>query len=288
MAESIRISPFGLKEFCSFLFEGKKVSYSYMDSYKAAIQLIKKEKSTKGDQVKNTDILKAEKKGISDATKSTVEKSISRSSKDVQEKNNNEQVGISKHDEITVSSFAVENTNINVNSNLSFRSRAEKIIVVGKRGTGKTTLIEGLEKTSGRTLNVSEYGKYRFYEDANGELQLYEIKGIDLGMDEIDNAYKTIADLRQDSTAKILYCISGGVGRIEEAELDLIRKLASMSGNNIYIVLTLCFKEDIQDTIDVIHKAVGNITIVQTLAKDYKTGIKIQEQKKQQLFHHLD
>ncbi|MBE5869867.1 MAG: hypothetical protein E7294_01195 [Lachnospiraceae bacterium] len=275
MAESIRINPFGLKEFCSFLFEGKKVSYSYLDSYKAAVQLIKKEKSTKGDQVKNTDILKAEKKGISDATKSIAEKSISGSIKDVQGKNNNEQVGISKYDEMILPSFAAENTNINVDSNLSFHSGAEKIIVVGKRGAGKTTLIEGLEKISGLTLNVSEYGKYRLYEDANGEFQWYEIKGIDLGKDEIDNAYKTIADLRQDSTAKLLYCISGGVGRIEEVELDLIRKLASMSSNNIYIVLTLCFKEDIQDTIDIIHKAVGNITIVQTLAKDYKTGIKI-------------
>lgn len=69
----------------------------------------------------------------------------------------------------------------------------QKIVVVGKKSTGKSTLIEGCEKN-------------------------------DLGKENIEAAFSTVAKLAADGMTHMLYCVSGETGKVEDAEKELIMR----------------------------------------------------------------
>ena len=153
-----------------------------------------------------------------------------------------------------------------------------KIAVVGKIGVGKTTLIEEMGNHAGRSFRKTDGRGYTLYEDQKSSLQWYEVKGIDLGRDKVEAAYRTVKELAADGLNTIFYCMPGGIGRIEDLEADFVRRLtAEYPGGSVVIVLTMCYKEegDIQDTINEVKKRFGKTEIVQILARDYKTRIKI-------------
>lgn len=145
-----------------------------------------------------------------------------------------------------------------------------KVIVTGKVGSGKTTLIKQMEKKNGISYNIKIFDDYYLYKDTNNT-EWYEIKGIDFGRENIEKAYANICKIVKDTSAMIVYCIHSSNRRIEESEskfiLNLISTFPELAG---MIVLTHCVnKKGLNDFIDEIEKLTDQIKVVPVLAEDY-------------------
>ena len=150
-----------------------------------------------------------------------------------------------------------------------------KIAVVGKKSVGKSCLIEGMEELQHYKYTKIKENGYTVYNDECNHAKWYEIDGIDLGKNNVDKAFRTIEELSKQGLSSVVYCISAISGRIEDVEKDLIMKIISEYCEiKVMIVLTMCYKEDVQQAIDEIKRITDQIKIVQTLAKEYKTGVK--------------
>lgn len=160
------------------------------------------------------------------------------------------------------------------NHNVTCHSGSTKVIVTGKSGVGKTILIEELERLQGFKYQVENKNDYFLYRD-NNNTEWYEIKGIDLGMDNVRRAYKTIGNLVKNSATMIVYCIMSTNRRIETVEKDFITNLiSSFPELTCTIVLTNCIsKKGMQEFIDEIEKMTGHIKVIPTLAREFMTDI---------------
>lgn len=153
-----------------------------------------------------------------------------------------------------------------------------KIAVLGKKLVGKTTLIEGLEKLKGFKYSKTSKDNYIQYTDECNHAHWYEVEGIDLGMENVEKTFQTIADLSEEGLSAVIYCVSAITGRIEEIEKELISRIEnSFAEIKVMVVLTMCYKDNIQETIDEIEKITNQAKLVVTLAKEYKTGLKDNE-----------
>lgn len=153
-----------------------------------------------------------------------------------------------------------------------------KIAVLGKKSVGKTMLIEGLEKLGGYNYSKEMNEKYIQYMDECNHAQWYEVNGIDLGIANIEQAFQTIRELSERGLSAVVYCVSAVTGRIEDVEKDLIKRIEDeFSELKVMIVLTMCYKDGVQETIDEIEKITDQVKLVVTLAKAYKTNLKDSE-----------
>lgn len=150
-----------------------------------------------------------------------------------------------------------------------------KIAVIGKTSVGKSTLIEGMERLKGFNYTKISKEDYIEYRDECNHAKWYEIKGIDLGEECVDAAFKTIKLLCEEGLSTVVYCVSAITGRIESAEEKLISRIASeFAEQRVMVALTMCYKDDIQETVDEIERITNQTKVVLTLAEEYKTALK--------------
>lgn len=148
------------------------------------------------------------------------------------------------------------------------------VIVVGKRGAGKTTLISNIEAIQGKNSSIQEFDDYILYEDENNT-KWYEIKGIDFGKSNVEKAYNDICKLVENTAGIIVYCINASARRIEPFEKEFVIKLLEtfpeLTGT---IALTQCFNnKGLSDFIDEIEKIANHIKVIPTLAEAFETDI---------------
>lgn len=158
--------------------------------------------------------------------------------------------------------------------NITCRHGSTKVIVTGKSGIGKTILIEEMEKLQGFEYKAEDKEDYILYKD-NNNTEWYEIKGIDLEIENVHRAYDTISELSKNSATMIVYCIESTNRRIEDVEKEFITKLIDsfpeLAGT---IVLTNCSnKKGLHDFIDEIEKITDHIKVIPTLAREFVTDI---------------
>lgn len=160
-------------------------------------------------------------------------------------------------------------------NNINCILNSTKIIVVGKKESGKTTLIESIAENAGRKYKVKKRDEYTLYMDQYNNSEWYEIRGIDIGRDNMDKAHKTIRDLMTRGITTIVYCIKSSTGgRLEVAEKKFITSLLrEFSELDAVISLNFCIKKDQRVFIDEIERMTDQIRVVQTLAKEYETVI---------------
>lgn len=168
--------------------------------------------------------------------------------------------------------------------------KTANIMVAGKTGTGKSTLLnaifgEDLATTgTGRpvTKHIDEY------KHESIPIHIWDTVGLELDSKKtrqsIDEIKRTIASKSEskdelDQIHAIWYCINSGSNRYEGAELDFIKELYSI-GVPFTIVLTQCYgaKKKITEFEDIIYKInqeMGsiNISIIRVLAQDYEVEI---------------
>lgn len=177
-------------------------------------------------------------------------------------------------DEKSFNSF-VEAINRNLKDrDINYHLGNTKVIVTGKIGIGKTTLIEELEKLQGLKFETVERDNYFLYKDTNNT-EWYEIKGIDFGIVNVEKAYADICEVARNTAGIIVYCIDASNRRMEVVEKELIlRLIAEFPELAGMIVLTKCVnKRGITEFIDEIEKMTDQIRVVPTLAQEFVTDL---------------
>lgn len=146
-----------------------------------------------------------------------------------------------------------------------------KIAVVGKANVGKTCLIEGMENLRGYKYSVNRYPDYFLYSDEGNHAEWYEINGIDLGIENVEKAYKTVSKLTENGLSAIVYCMSAATGRLEEVEREFVIKMVEEYPSiTVFLALTMCIKADLGEVVNEIEKMTDQIRVIPTLAKDYE------------------
>jgi hypothetical protein len=149
-----------------------------------------------------------------------------------------------------------------------------KIAVVGKKSVGKSSLIEGMEDIQGYKYDVKEYPDYYVYSDEGNHAEWYEIKGIDLGLENVEKAYNVISELTQDGLSVVVYCVGATTGRMEDVEKDFLLKITNNYPKiTALVAITMWIKTDIRDFVDEIEKMTDQIKVVTTLAKPYEIEV---------------
>lgn len=168
--------------------------------------------------------------------------------------------------------------------------KTANIMVAGKTGTGKSTLLnaifgEDLAATgTGRpvTEHIDEY------EHENIPIHIWDTVGLELDSEKtrqaIDEIKRTIALKSESKDAldqihAIWYCVNSGSNRYEGEELKFIKDLYSI-GVPFTIVLTQCYGskkriEGFEKIINDINHEMGlnNIRIIKVLAQEFETEI---------------
>lgn len=151
-----------------------------------------------------------------------------------------------------------------------------KIVVLGKTSVGKSTLIEGCGKHVNHIFAITYQDGYQIYEDKSDSIQWYEVKGIDLGKEKIEETFSTVVKLAADGMTHLIYCISMEIGKMEKSENDLIARIKrTFPDVKIRIVLTKCYKAESPESSTLLKElelVAGKGNVIQTLAKEYRTG----------------
>ena len=155
--------------------------------------------------------------------------------------------------------------------NITCELGVTKIVVVGKTHVGKTSLIEGMEELQGYKYNVKENPDYFLYNDEGNHAEWYEIKGIDLGLENVDKAFQVIGELTKNGLSTIIYCVNGISGRMEDVEKDFVLKLVdSYPALTAMVVITVCIKRNQREFMDEIERITDQLKVIPTLAKAYE------------------
>lgn len=145
-----------------------------------------------------------------------------------------------------------------------------KIAVAGKIHSGKTTLIEEINKLSGGKTSSSSHPRYEQYVNYPTNTTWYEIEGIDIGKENVIAVQKTIDSLLQDGVTDFLYCLS--TTKIEELEENLLTHIRINSPKtNIAVLLTQYLDDDSDLFIEQLSAHLNGIKVLPILARSLKT-----------------
>lgn len=186
----------------------------------------------------------------------------------------NEGVNILYCGKLTVyDKFLVALSNDFVDRNIKCIRYDSKNIVVGKRNAGKTCLIEGIMAHFGKDIVPCEIDRYIEYEDDG--VSLYEIKGIEPGLENVQKAFETVEERIMAGTRTVLYCFSFRAGKFEEIEIKFIKDIESRYADvQVIPIITGCIDE--QRAIDFSQKIsseLGGREVILTLAKEMNTKV---------------
>lgn len=134
-----------------------------------------------------------------------------------------------------------------------------KVVVVGKRNSGKTYLVEGIFDFLERKICAADKGGYIEYLDVQDGISIYEIKGIDLGLENVDKAYSFLENRIREGVTTVFYCLFAKSGKIEDIvwlcinhrshrfekyELAVVNKMSIKHEIPFSILLTKCISND--------------------------------------------
>ena len=153
--------------------------------------------------------------------------------------------------------------------------RESKNVIIGKRGVGKTYLAKGIMNYLGRIPIVEETEGFLKYIDDEDGICLYEIKGIDIGIINVEKSYKALRKCIGDGVKTIFYCFHGKTGKIEETEIDFIMRVERENPTiKITPVVTVCIDEKESDEFaQKIKQELGPREVILVLSEEMKTKI---------------
>lgn len=166
------------------------------------------------------------------------------------------------------------------NRDMVCKQRTTQIAVVGKKKSGKSFLISGIEDFQQSKFKIKERTGYTEYIDNSNNVSWCEVCGIDLSTESIDSALSTIREIKKSDLSCLIYCVSGTSGRMEESERRLLTDFKKEFPEvTILTVVTMCYKDDAREICDEIEKMVDHMETFPVLAKDYKTASRSKKNK---------
>lgn len=155
------------------------------------------------------------------------------------------------------------------NENISCGKNTIKAAMVGKRGVGKTTLIEALGQKQGVRYAAAPENGYRIYKSSPSTIEWYEVEGIDLGIEYIQKAEHTVDILSKQGLTLFIYCL--GSVRVEELELQFIRRVRQSHPEVTALgILTNAGSEDAGAAAERLSKQLG-VKVLPVMARDRQT-----------------
>ena len=155
-----------------------------------------------------------------------------------------------------------------------------QIAVVGKKKSGKSFLISGIEDFQQSKFKIKERTGYTEYIDTSNNVSWCEVCGLDLSTESIESALSTIRDIQKSGLSCLVYCVSGTSGRMEELEKRILMDFKNeFPGVEVITVVTMCYKDDARGICDEIEKMVDHMETFPVLAKDYKTASRRKKNK---------
>lgn len=166
------------------------------------------------------------------------------------------------------------------------------IVVMGKTGAGKSTLINSILKEEVASTGVGQavtkknevYSKIMelntFAVNTSKKIKLNFIDTVGLEIDEtITN--NTLNDIKKmldkaksvekvNDITLVWFCVNYMSSRFESYEINLIKKLSIEYEIPFMIVVTRCISESLSELEKQIHAELPNISILRVLAKEYK------------------
>lgn len=154
--------------------------------------------------------------------------------------------------------------------NINCHHKKMKIAVAGKIGSGKSTLIEELGKFIKVNYEKEQNSDLSVYVDKGGNTEWYELRGIDLGKENIEETEAILDKLVEEGLTTFIYCF--GTSKIEELEEKLILHVRDDYPQlKILIALTSCIYDEGELFAEEVSKCINQRRVIPVLAKELKT-----------------
>ncbi len=155
-------------------------------------------------------------------------------------------------------------------SNITCIIQKNLVAVVGKIGSGKTSLIKGFGNYKDISFNCYEKDGIITFADDEETIIWYEIPGIDFGAENMVNARNAVEKLIKSGLTTFVYCL--GTNKIEALEEELIFFVRDTYPEiKILVVLTQSVDDEQALYIDQLSASLEGIKVIPTLAIDMKT-----------------
>ena len=154
--------------------------------------------------------------------------------------------------------------------NITCKQKKMKIAVAGKIGSGKTTLITELEKFLNVHYEKCMNKEYVIYSDKKGNSEWYDLNGIDLGIENIEQTKDVIDKFAKNGLTTVVYCFS--TSKIDELEEKLILYIRETYPEiEILIALTSCIYDEGLLFAEQLSTNLMQTKVIPILAKELKT-----------------
>ena len=154
--------------------------------------------------------------------------------------------------------------------NITCQQKKMKIAVVGKIGSGKSTLIEEMSQLLNAHYKKTQDINFMVYADKKGNTEWYELNGIDLGKKNIEQTEIVLDQLASNGLTTLVYCF--GISKTEELEEKIILHIRDNYPEvKILVALTSCIYEEAPLFAEQVSKNINQAKVIPVLAKELKT-----------------
>lgn len=154
--------------------------------------------------------------------------------------------------------------------NITCQQKNTKIAVMGKIGSGKSTLIEEMGHLLNAHFTINQGMNFVLYADKIQNTEWYELNGIDLGKENMGQAQIVLDELINNGLTSLVYCF--GTSKTEELEEEILLNIRENHPEvKILVALTSCINDDAPFFAEKLSKSINQAKVIPVLAKELRS-----------------